>query len=228
MKFYNEGKFLSQKELTNECFVSEALITQFSKHLNFSGYRELLLRLQIEYETTLINKKNEMTNESETLNDIIVMHNFIKENLEVINKITDAILANEKVAFVTSGQANDSLTICIDSIKNNGYLNISLINPYASGRSSRFNDPLFDCAKYFFIFTGMINPTEMSFYKECLQKVDHDKIFSLITRGKKMKIEKNIELNLDVKFSDTIYRNITFNFLFLEIINIINKNLTTL
>ncbi|AUF83209.1 hypothetical protein CXP39_00085 [Mesoplasma syrphidae] len=230
LKLYNQGVFLSQKELAVQCFVSEALITQFAQRLKFSGYRELHLRLEIEYETALLNKQDKISSQGETFDDILVIHNFIKKNLKIITKIADAILANERVAFITSGQANDASRIFIDSIKSKGFLNISLINPYASGRSSRFNEPLFGCDKYFFIFIGMINPTEISFYEECLQKVDHSKIFSLITKGKKIDTlnENNINLNLDVKFSDTIYRNIILNFLFLEIINSINKMLTTL
>ncbi|WP_339030552.1 hypothetical protein [Spiroplasma endosymbiont of Cantharis nigra] len=48
IKSYDNYIFLSQKELANKCFVSESLITYFSKKMNYSGYRELISRLKLE------------------------------------------------------------------------------------------------------------------------------------------------------------------------------------
>lgn len=230
LDLFNQGEFISQKQLQQICHVSGALITQFAKKLNLSGYRELVIRLKIEYGDQIKNSLQSISENDETMSDMLIIHKFINENKKVIQDITKAILDNKKVAFVTCGQANDACRVFVDSVKIKGFLNISLINPYASGRFSIFNEPLFKYDKYFFIFTGVINPVEKEFYEDCLKKVNSEKVYSLITKGKSMNVinNNNISLDLDVKYSDTIYRNIMFNLLFLEIINIINKTLITL
>ncbi|WP_031542336.1 MurR/RpiR family transcriptional regulator [Mesoplasma photuris] len=230
LEHYNEGEFLSQSELANECFVSQPLITQFCKSINFSGYRELIIRLKIEYENIIYLNKMNLNNLNETLSDLITLHEFINNNIKILNELINSILNNEKIAFISSGQSNYSMQFFINSINIKGFTNVVFFNSQSLGRSSRYVDSLFKFNKYFFTFTGVLSPLEKRFYNECLENVDHSKIFTLITEGKQIKVIEgnNINLNLDVKYSDTIYRNLLFDILFLEIINKLNKELITL
>ncbi|ARU91693.1 hypothetical protein SCLARK_001130 [Spiroplasma clarkii] len=53
---FNEGIFRNQNELSDICFVSMSTVTQFSKATLCEGYKELTIRLKIEYENRMLVK----------------------------------------------------------------------------------------------------------------------------------------------------------------------------
>lgn len=85
LKYYDENVFLSQKELADFCHTSISMITNFSKKLNYSGYRELLLRLKMEREYYVFQKRkihNGLVNENLFLNSQ-------NHSLKMLNQISD-------------------------------------------------------------------------------------------------------------------------------------------
>ncbi|AGR42194.1 hypothetical protein [Spiroplasma diminutum] len=119
---FSNGIFLSQEDLAFSCHCSKATITSFSKAALVSGYRELQIRLKIEFENNFILKvSNNTMNEKQVLFD---------EKNKILNKWIDEVgtslckffkeLKNNKI-FIFSSYQTEYSTIFLEDVllKNN-------------------------------------------------------------------------------------------------------------
>lgn len=102
---FNNGIFRDQLDLAVICFVSKSTITQFSKAVLCSGYRELVVRLKIEYENNFLslNENKIKQLKHKTFDNL---KNWISVNDIQINTLSNMIKESEKIYLFSSYQTN--------------------------------------------------------------------------------------------------------------------------
>ncbi|AGR42045.1 hypothetical protein [Spiroplasma diminutum] len=91
---WSVGVFKSQSEISKTCFVSLATATQFAKACLCEGYKELSIRLKVEYESVMQNKaKANVENESDLTGMRSTVNAWVNQNdsflYDLANKIND-------------------------------------------------------------------------------------------------------------------------------------------
>ncbi|ATI72963.1 MurR/RpiR family transcriptional regulator [Mesoplasma florum] len=106
-KLINKELNISQKELSELCFVSESTITKFSKFLGFSGFREFWFLLKSEVNALNSHEKDFFTKEKDFFSPIIKWvakeENFIKELSNSISNC-DEVIINSSYQMQTSAE----------------------------------------------------------------------------------------------------------------------------
>lgn len=103
---FNEGIFKTQNELADACFVSMSTVTQFSKSALCEGFKELSIRLKIEYENRMMAKPlNNSVNEDELQLEVFDMINeWVFDSSEFLLDLAKEINKNKKICLAPSSQ----------------------------------------------------------------------------------------------------------------------------
>lgn len=120
----DKSEIPKSKEIADACFVSESVVTAFSKKMGYSGYRELSLRIKVENEYYNINEnmRVDLTNENEVslirfyddfLNDIKMIH---LQDLE-IKKLIDAIKIVKHTYIISCYQQAFSTSVFAEQLQ---------------------------------------------------------------------------------------------------------------
>ncbi|QBQ07834.1 MurR/RpiR family transcriptional regulator [Spiroplasma gladiatoris] len=112
LNMFLTGEFKSEKDFSKECFVSEATVTRFAKETGCSGYRELIFKLKLEYEKTILKakeeiKKNKINKELETIKS---MNNWVNQSKSFLDSLIKNILLQKKIKILSSWQNLDSVS----------------------------------------------------------------------------------------------------------------------
>ncbi|AKU79589.1 hypothetical protein [Spiroplasma turonicum] len=123
------GIFKSQYEISESCFVSLATVTQFAKACLCEGYKELIIRLRVEYEQRMQNFKlgSNIDYEPDKPKIINEIYSWLEENDEFINKFTDRIKETKKLWICPSYQAMYSCRFLEDILTNSG-IDVKLVD----------------------------------------------------------------------------------------------------
>lgn len=107
IKDFQNGVFRTQKQIADDCYVSLSTITKFSKKLEVSGYRELVLRLKFEKEKTSPKPKQEESKTELALDNIDILkkiYRWIIKNQNWIDDFSNKIKIYNKITIFTSYQ----------------------------------------------------------------------------------------------------------------------------
>ncbi|AHI52958.1 hypothetical protein SCULI_v1c06170 [Spiroplasma culicicola AES-1] len=222
---FRGGLFRTQKDLSDKCFVSMSTVTQFSKHLLLSGYRELVVRLKVEREKfnlALNNKKDEFYKETnqkrfELLKNI---YEWSKKNEDWLSSIINEINVMRKVLIVASWQAKDVCDI-LSKLLQSKLIRVKFINNDADilalNNAATYKDWVKLC-----IISGRDNNTLINFYLKTLIKEKHSSNFlissaSQIDKVKTIPFDKTLILNYDNDDSSYARRTMAMHLIFHEI-----------
>ncbi|AKX34005.1 transcriptional regulator [Spiroplasma litorale] len=115
------GIFKTQYEISESCFVSLATVTQFAKACLCEGYKELIIRLRVEYEqrmqTQQVGESMQDIEKSKIINEI---YSWIENNNEFIEKLVKKIKSTKKLWICPSSQAIYSCKYLEDILTNAG------------------------------------------------------------------------------------------------------------
>ena len=132
---FQQGIFKSQNELAETCFVSLATITQFSKATLCEGYKELTIRLKIEYENTLGGNRHDTPKkidyENLDLTNFEAIKTWVYESSDFILKFSKIINKRRKLWIAPSFQSMQSAVYLQTILRNQGievYIMDSSIN----------------------------------------------------------------------------------------------------
>ncbi|AVN60436.1 hypothetical protein CG007_02300 [Mesoplasma entomophilum] len=121
LKDFSRGLFRTQDELAKKCFVSKSTITQFAKILECTGFRELQIRLKIEYENNF-NKKNTNYSKHLTVREYYIsFEKWISENYDFLIDFSDDIKKKEEVFLFPSFQTQYASNFLIDVLEKHDY-----------------------------------------------------------------------------------------------------------
>ncbi|AUB31464.1 hypothetical protein [Spiroplasma floricola] len=103
---WSVGIFKSQNEISESCFVSLATVTQFAKACLCEGYKELSIRLKVEYENVMQNQaKSVIGNETEQVGMRSVICHWVNENENFLFDLANKINEKRKVWICPSYQS---------------------------------------------------------------------------------------------------------------------------
>ncbi|QHX36723.1 hypothetical protein [Spiroplasma sp. BIUS-1] len=168
---FSNGVFLSQDDLAMKCNCSKSTITAFSKAVLVSGYRELQIRLKIEYENNFeINNNQKIYNQKNKENFLDTtnnnLKNFILKNHE---KILKFISKDNKIINIFSSYQTNFSTIFLKDVLDENKITSNVINLEKDVLTLK-NINLESC-KSLFIFSGRDN----SFLKKFLDYINLSK-----------------------------------------------------
>ncbi|QEH61739.1 hypothetical protein SCHIN_v1c05420 [Spiroplasma chinense] len=119
---FNVGVFKSQNELADVCYVSMSTITQFAKAALCEGYKELAIRLKIEYENALISsptQKNINYDKVDT-NSMEVLTGWAKDQSDFILQLASEINKVREIWIASSFQSMNVAKHLRDILTNQG------------------------------------------------------------------------------------------------------------
>ncbi|WP_339021608.1 hypothetical protein [Spiroplasma endosymbiont of Atherix ibis] len=103
---WSVGIFKTQNEISESCFVSLATVTQFAKACLCEGYKELSIRLKVEYENVMQNQaKSVIGNEIEQVGMRAVICQWANENDDFLIDLANKINEKRKVWICPSYQS---------------------------------------------------------------------------------------------------------------------------
>ncbi|WP_339034826.1 hypothetical protein [Spiroplasma endosymbiont of Cantharis rufa] len=118
---WSVGIFKSQSEISKMCFVSLATATQFAKACYCEGYKELSIRLKVEYENVMQNKiRADQPNEADMTGMRAVINNWVTENDGFLYDLANKINERRKVWICPSYQSMYSAKFLEDVLTNVG------------------------------------------------------------------------------------------------------------
>ncbi|WP_381415112.1 hypothetical protein NPX79_00075 [Spiroplasma endosymbiont of Anurida maritima] len=176
LKNYDANKFLSMKNLSLRCSVSESQITQFSKIIGYSGYRELVLRMKIEFETYYekqLKAKNISINENFHLvkNTIIDLINYVdvfKDDVIGTAELLKGIKGGKSNVFLLSSYQNQDIATYFNqwliNNKINTIFNVTRAYDFDVVPKLNENDIIF------LLVSGQDNHTIHEIYKKAIKK----------------------------------------------------------
>ncbi|WP_381415271.1 hypothetical protein NPX79_00995 [Spiroplasma endosymbiont of Anurida maritima] len=138
LKDFFTGNFRSQSKLANDCYMSPSTITYFSKSLNLSGYREMIVRLKVEYENHKFksNSKNDESNfiefESNNLKQYYSAIKWLKNNNVFLESLINEIKKTQKIVVFTSNQIHSAASFWKELMYDVKDLQLEIINPSTS------------------------------------------------------------------------------------------------
>ncbi|QBQ07618.1 hypothetical protein SGLAD_v1c04190 [Spiroplasma gladiatoris] len=103
---FNNGVFKSQNELADACYVSMSTITQFSKSALCEGYKELAIRLKIEYENAMIapKKRDEIDYKELDTRSFEIINDWVLSYSDFILSLANQINTKKKIWLAPSFQ----------------------------------------------------------------------------------------------------------------------------
>ncbi|WP_338983258.1 hypothetical protein [Spiroplasma endosymbiont of Othius punctulatus] len=225
IEFYKHGEFENQEDFAKRNFVSISTLTKFAKSLNLSGYRELIIRLKVESEIEH-NKMKSTVNPGQGIKfDVEVLQNitqWIVENSDTINKITDLLLNNKRINFYISPAIANSCKNFSETLAYMGYstkiYNVAMYSGFTPPAKLGI-DEVSDVVN-FIIISG---PNILSFFeifeKNLNTNFEKNILMSSPTKVKSIKIESNTKLLFNAQSDDSsfLYRNTLLENLFLII-----------
>ncbi|ASZ08772.1 MurR/RpiR family transcriptional regulator [Mesoplasma chauliocola] len=203
---------ISQKELANLCFVSESTITQFSKYLGFSGFREFWFLLKKECENFENLNKQTIKDQNDFYKPIF---SWLENNKEFINKITKSICKSDEVFIYSSNQMINSANFMQDSF-NSLQKRTQLLN------QTHFQKPFFSEDKKYviIIFLSGRDNENIELIANSIKESPFSKsinIFLFTTENQLKKINFNPEgvilLDIIKDWPSFVHRNIAANIL---------------
>ncbi|ATI72968.1 hypothetical protein [Mesoplasma florum] len=209
----SQGNFeWTQKDLADECFVSESTITKFSKYLGFSGFREfsfLLKKEIIDYKTP---SKDFFVNDKNFFNPIF---KWIESQSEFIAKLSLNILESEDFLILSSYQLSNSTDFLSNSINSLGIKTTKINFPFFNG----FDFIKGDKQTIIIFLTGTDNESivsNMHILKEKLNN-NYSNVFVLTSEKQKIKIPTEFVnvINIDIvkNWPSFVQRNICVSIL---------------
>ncbi|AGR41040.1 MurR/RpiR family transcriptional regulator [Spiroplasma taiwanense] len=118
---WNIGVFKTQNEISETCFVSLATVTQFAKACLCEGYKELIIRLRVEYENVMQNSAKVNLGSSENKNQMInIINDWVEQNDEFISDLAAKIMKVKKLWICPSFQGMYSAKFLEDALTNLG------------------------------------------------------------------------------------------------------------
>ncbi|AUM62716.1 hypothetical protein [Spiroplasma monobiae] len=127
---FSKGIFLTQNELAHKCHCSKSTITAFSKAALVSGFRELQMRLRIEYENNFkINNTIDLLNKNNEQNFFEIndnLKNWVNSNDKQIEFFIKKIIS-KKVNVFSCYQTVYS-TIFLEDVLNKNNIDNKVIN----------------------------------------------------------------------------------------------------
>ncbi|AUM62585.1 hypothetical protein [Spiroplasma monobiae] len=118
---WSVGVFKSQNEISESCFVSLATVTQFAKACLCEGYKELSIRLRVEYENVMQNQsKTVIANEANDNGMRTVIYHWVNENDDFLLDLANKINEKRKVWICPSYQSMYAAKFLEDVLTNVG------------------------------------------------------------------------------------------------------------
>ncbi|ASZ08789.1 hypothetical protein CK556_00200 [Mesoplasma chauliocola] len=124
---FSNNKFRSQEELAKKCYVSNATITQFSKAALCTGYRELRLRLKIEYDNNFSDNQKTSIKKVSVKEYYSSFENWLSDNWDFIEDLIKAMTEKKEVFLFPSFQTHYSAIFLSDVLEKHD-LNVSIFN----------------------------------------------------------------------------------------------------
>ncbi|ATZ20527.1 hypothetical protein [Mesoplasma coleopterae] len=219
-----KGEFKKQKQLAEECFVSESTVTKFAKHLGFSGYRELLFYFKNEIDDFYNNQNTE--NEGTIFSPIL---NWISMNNSNIKTICENILSAGDINILSSYQTKSSAKFLYEVLSNLNFrpyfLNHNL-NPFWKNESSK-QEKLGDFSYNIVFFMGPDNNCLMDTLNLLEKNMKNQKflIFSSEKQSQKLSLKNSqiLKVNLKGVGQNFVIRTTALHMLILEIYKAILK-----
>ncbi|WP_342259216.1 hypothetical protein [Spiroplasma endosymbiont of Dioctria linearis] len=197
LKDFWNNNFRKQKQLAKICNVSEATITNFSKAISLSGYRELIIILKMEYKNNFIDIKTNKVNQISEL--FVNFTSFTKDTDFKINLFKKIILKNNKEIIIMSSYETFFSSIFLSDLLNQKNYKATIFD--LSKSQNNLNQSHYFEYSYIFIFTGDDAQGLYNAYEFLKNKIDKNNIFILYT----YLWEKNFELIDNKLFLDQKY-----------------------
>ncbi|ASP28111.1 transcriptional regulator [Spiroplasma corruscae] len=122
------GIFKTQYEISEACFVSLATVTQFAKACLCEGYKELIIRLRVEYEQRMQTQQSTPLDYEPDKSKIInEMYLWIENNDDFINNFVSKLKTSKKLWICPSSQAMYSCKFLEDILTNAG-IDVKLVD----------------------------------------------------------------------------------------------------
>ncbi|AGR41150.1 MurR/RpiR family transcriptional regulator [Spiroplasma taiwanense] len=211
---WQTGAFKNQETLSKECFVSNSIITKFSKGLGYSGYRELLFELKREYNHYSF--KNENFDEFKFENFIYSLGEWIKENSNFIKKISKNLINVKFVKIYSSYQSRLASKYLFELLLMLGKVTVIIEQEY-----SLLGNPIADenSLVNILILAGRDNDTLIRKFNNDVNKNSNCYLITTSRQVQKMENSFQETLLIDFEFDNSsfFYRNIALELLFLEI-----------
>ncbi|WP_338985556.1 hypothetical protein [Spiroplasma endosymbiont of Diplazon laetatorius] len=142
---WSVGVFKSQNEISESCFVSLATVTQFAKACLCEGYKELSIRLRVEYENVMQNQsKTVIGSETDEAGMRSVICHWVNENDNFLLDLANKINEKRKVWICPSYQSMYAAKFLEDVLTNVG-IQAKIIDMSINlevGKHLEFNDEL--------------------------------------------------------------------------------------
>ncbi|QGS51860.1 MurR/RpiR family transcriptional regulator [Spiroplasma tabanidicola] len=119
---FNNGIFKSQNELAVACYVSMSTITQFSKAAQCEGYKELAIRLKIEYENAMVAApvKEEINYKELDTKSLEVINDWAMSSADFILELAKQINTKKKIWIAPSFQTSPAARHFENILRNQG------------------------------------------------------------------------------------------------------------
>ncbi|ATZ18542.1 hypothetical protein ESOMN_v1c01570 [Williamsoniiplasma somnilux] len=222
LKNFKKGCFLSQQKLSEEAHVSAPLITIFCQKIGYSGYREFLIYLKLDYEKYFSrnNINLNMQKKKYSLNidymreiydnffkDIILSSNFFEKFIKNLNKLQNLIIYN-------SHQTNKVGDFIMNLLNGKGFKSVKNFNPSENDINSWQNYCHANAIYLFFLLGHDTNEI-----MDAIQNNENrEKIFIITSNGQKEKVQDfpNVfVISSHIAYNDFFYRTILLQTMFL-------------
>ncbi|WP_342269250.1 hypothetical protein [Spiroplasma endosymbiont of Aspidapion aeneum] len=200
-------KVPSEKEIAKMCYCSLSTITNFSKKVGVSGYRELTFRVIIESEDAIeqINGKAIKYDDNEEAVINWNIFRLIKKNIPFIKMLVDEIIIENKLNILSSFQGFQASKFLRDNLEN---LDINC-NVYTSQDYFQ-QSKIIKHNLFLIVLTGWDNDSFEQYILKNLSKENGKKIFAITTTAQLEKFNDWVSVQKFVIENEKIDRsNIT-------------------
>ncbi|AGY41079.1 hypothetical protein mflW37_0120 [Mesoplasma florum W37] len=198
---FSNNKFRSQEELAKKCYVSNATITQFSKAALCTGYRELRLRLKIEYDNNFLNDQKLSMKKISISEYYVSFENWLSENWNFLEELIKTMIERKQVFLFPSFQTHYSAIFLSDVLEKHD-LNVNIFNLEKDLKKLQNID--WTKKVVLLILTGRDNESLKLIYD--YMKKANSKVFVICSQNWNFKDDKNVNIMyLDNQISSRNY-----------------------
>lgn len=210
----------TSKKCSQECFVSESVLTAFSKKYGYQGFRELTIRIKVEneyYEGQWSRNYNNTIYNSSNYMESFIKHLEIIENQESsINNLVNIISKSVNVYFLSSYSQISNVELFAAELQLLGY-NV-FFNQQRKCNPAWLNKACNKDAFVIFAF-GLDNQYIVNYYDLAIEKTKN--VFLISSNSQKHKFKNYVD-NILIDYPDRnntleVTRSSTINYLFSKV-----------
>ncbi|ATZ21387.1 MurR/RpiR family transcriptional regulator [Mesoplasma tabanidae] len=215
---FMEGEFKNQEEISKECYVSISTITKFCKKIGYSGYRELIFNLKLEYARLGWQKASKNISTFDMLNSI---QNWIISNDNFVEKIVKSIQHAQVINIYASYQVQHAAKYFVEILQE---LNKIAVLPRIEYRSTLQKNRETDLN--LIILCSRNNDELIKFFEKQIHP--SNQTFLIISEQQRHKISGDFTDEVIIDYQDSIprgiYRNLALECLFMHILQVIKSS----